>query len=337
MASFPQGSPADIQRWLKLLDQILESNQFETAQEAEAWLEKNSAGLSIEEFLRKFSPTDLSITHLDLANSLSTAEKAETPEIARSILINAISDAHIELKIPIKNATSEQQLWFTDELFLLLKIHLALAATYEVDSMFDEAIDQYKEMILLNSADFLNARQRLFSLYIMLGHLADARIVANQFPENQSSETLYHLALLRFLEAADEAEQAHQQTGDDEAAASWKDEKAASLIHSAFQQNPFLPLLMGHPRSFDLECPSEASLGSPAEAIIIMYSQAHLWLSDFLAFSWLNSESKKFQIKHTSWQQPFDDEWKSLIELLGGELTDAERIEFLQSLEELDL
>ena len=87
---------------------------------------------------------------------------------------------------------------------------------------------------------------------------------------------------------------------------------------------------MAHPRAFELDCPAEAAPGSPAEAIMILYASAHLWLSDFLALSWLLGGLKN----HRSRTSEHEVEWQQVLLLLGGEATDEERLEYLRNLEE---
>jgi hypothetical protein len=89
---------------------------------------------------------------------------------------------------------------------------------------------------------------------------------------------------------------------------------------------------MAHPRAFELSCPQEAEQGSPDEAVQVMFASAHLWLSDFLALSWLISRAKH----HAGDASVYDAEWEQLIQELGGEPSDEERFEYLRQLEELD-
>jgi hypothetical protein len=167
----------------------------------------------------------------------------------------------------------------------------------------------------------------------MDGRLEEAQQWLPDETDDESASILYQRALLRFLVAADEAEQAYQESGDEAAAASWEDAQANQWLRKAIRTNPFAARLIGHPRAFDLEYPAEAAAGSPAEGVKILFSSAHLWLSDFLALAWMLGELKQ----SPALPEEFAAEWSVLLEKLGGEPSDEERFTFLRSLEEMDL
>jgi hypothetical protein len=181
--------------------------------------------------------------------------------------------------------------------------------------------------------DSLGCAEKLFSLCVIDGRLSDARAWLDRLVADDSTILCYHRALLRFLEAADMAEQRYQESGDVEAATSWQDETANSLLTKALQQNPYVARLMAHPQAFQLDCPQGSESRSPAEAITVMYACAHLWLSDFLALSWLIGTAKNISCDITG----YECEWQQLLEKLGGEPSDEERFAYLRQLEEMDL
>jgi hypothetical protein len=137
----------------------------------------------------------------------------------------------------------------------------------------------------------------------------------------------------QFLLAADEAEQRYQQSGDVEEASAWQDATANRLLEVALAQNPYVAKIMGHPRAFELTGPLEVEQGSPEEAVVIMFTTAHLWLSDFLALSWMLAALKN----HPSEDVTHHAAWQKVLDQIGGEPTDEERFAFLRSLEEMDL
>jgi hypothetical protein len=64
-----------------------------------------------------------------------------------------------------------------------------------------------------------------------------------------------------------------------------------------------------------------------------MFTTAHLWLSDFLALSWMLAALKN----HPSEDVTHHAAWQKVLDQIGGEPTDEERFAFLRSLEEMDL
>ena len=316
-----------IEQWLKHLDAILEQHPFETAEEAEAWLRLQSENRSIDEFFETCA-----VPTVRLMSLWQRAENAQDPEKALALYEQAISDAEENLSQEIAAARREPLTWQEGKIQPYLWSMFGRAATREMLGDLAEAEQAYLEVWEADPLDSLGVVEKLFSLSLTDGRLADARAWLDRLAEEDSTIVLYHRALLRFLEAADNAEQAYHQNGDLAAASSWQDEKANELLNRALRRNPYVASLMAHPRAFELSCPSQAAIGSPAEAVLVMYATAHLWLSDFLALSWLIGQAKAF-----SGDAPtFRDDWQQLLHELGGEPSDEERFAYLRQLEEMD-
>lgn len=317
-----------IEQWLKHLDAILEQHQFETAEEAETWLRQQSENLSIDEFFERCATPAMRLTLL-----WQQAEQASDPEIAQRTFQKAIDHAEKELASEIAAARHHPASWSESTAHPYLLSLFGRAATAEMLGNLDEAEHFYRTAIEADALDSLGCAEKLFSLCVIDGRLAEARDWLDRLATDDSALVSYHRALLRFLEAADEAEQLYQETGDVAAAESWQDATANALLQLALERNPFVARLMAHPQAFQLDCPQEAPPGSPAEAITVMYATAHLWLSDFLALTWLIGAAKNFALEDnehfTSWQQ--------VLNQLGGEPSDEERYAYLRQLEEMDL
>lgn len=314
-----------IEEWLKRLDEILEHQQFETAAEAEAWIRGHADNRSVDEFLADCAPP-----HARIARVWKSAESAMNPAEAEDRYREVLRLGQEFFAADIAAARHDPALWQVEPARYHMQALFGLAACAEMQSQFDEAEEQYRAVLDLDPRDPLGAHEKIFGLCVMDGRLRDARTMLDAFAGASDSLHGYHRALLRFLEAADEAEQRYQQSGDIEAAASWHDNAANELLEKALDQNCHVARLMAHPRALELDCPAEAAPGSPAEAIMILYASAHLWLSDFLALSWLLGGLKN----HRSRTSGHEVEWQQVLLLLGGEATDEERLEYLRNLEE---
>lgn len=317
-----------IEEWLKRLDKILEHQKFETAEEAEAWLQEQTKNRSVDEFLSACAPPAAR-----LAQCWQQAEQSSNPTAARHHYKSALAIGREHFIAEIEAARGDPALWQQEPACHILNSLLGMAAACEMESRFEQAEELYREVLELDPADAWDVHEKIFSLCLMDGRLRDARQVFDRHNHGTSSASAYHAALLRFLEAADEAEERYQTTGDVEQAATWQDPQAQELLEIALRKNPFVAALMAHPRAFDLSCPQQAESGTPAEAVMIMYASAHLWLSDFLALSWLLGGAKA--VDYSS--HPFAADWQKILVELGGEPSDEERFAYLRSLEEMDL
>jgi hypothetical protein len=317
-----------IEHWLKRLDQILEHQQFESAAEAEEWMRKQVENRSVEEFLSENAPPAVRLQAL-----WDEAEKSQDAAVASELFARAVTLAETEFAGHIVLARQEPSKWEEGPAALYLSCLFGWAASCEALSEFAEAEAIYVRLHEEACGDPLGAREKLFSLCLMDGRLEEAQQWLHDETDDESASILYQRALLRFLVAADEAEQAYQESGDEAAAASWEDAQANKWLRKAIRTNPFAARLIGHPRAFDLEYPAEAAAGSPAEGVKILFSSAHLWLSDFLALAWMLGELKQ----SPALPEEFAAEWSVLLEKLGGEPSDEERFAFLRSLEEMDL
>jgi tetratricopeptide (TPR) repeat protein len=322
----PMSQP--IEQWLKHLDAILEQHQFETAEEAEAWLRQQSDNLSIDEFFERCATPAMRLTLL-----WQKAEQAEDPAEAHVAFQKAIDYAEQALALDIAEAQNDPNSWSNSAVHTYLLSLFGRAATAEMLGNLNEAEPFYLAVIEVDPVDSLGCAEKLFSLCVIDGRLAEARGWLDRLVDDDSTIISYHRALLRFLEAADEAEQHYQQTGDVAAAESWHDELANALLQLALEKNPYVARLMAHPQAFQLDCPQEYEPGSAAEAIAVMYATAHLWLSDFLALSWLIRGSKDFPLDGND----HFHSWQELLVQLGGEPSDEERFAYLRQLEEMDL
>jgi tetratricopeptide (TPR) repeat protein len=317
-----------IEKWLERLDEILQYHSFESADEAERWIREQAQGRTVEEFLAECATPKAKLRSL-----LQQAEIADDPQIAQRLFADAIEMAEHEIGEEIAAAKLDPDLWVEEPASFYLHAMMGMGASCEMASEFAQAKDYYQQVLELDSSDPWQARTKLFSLAVMEGYLSEAEQLLSQVPDDESTQVRYHRALLQFLLAADEAEQRYQQSGDVEEASAWQDATANQLLELALAQNSYVAKLMGHPRAFELTCPLEVEQGSPEEAIVIMFATAHLWLSDFLALSWMLAELKN----HPSEEVTHHAAWQKVLDQIGGEPTDEERFAFLRSLEEMDL
>ena len=317
-----------IEKWLERLDEILQYHSFESAEEAERWIREQANDRTVEEFL-----AECATPKAKLRNLLQQAEAADDPQLAKSLFADVIEIAEDQIGMEIAAAKLDPELWAEEPASFYLHAIMGLGVSCEMASQFAEAKVHYQQVLELDTSDPWQARTKLFSLAVMDGYLSEAAELLAQIPDDDSTQVRYHRALLQFLIAADEAEQRYQQSGDVEEASAWQDSKANKLLELAMAQNPYVAKLMGHPRSFELTCPNEVEQGSPAEAIVIMFATVHLWLSDFLALSWMLAAIKDGPTISAT----HDAAWQEVLSQIGGEPTDEERFAFLRSLEEMDL
>ena len=317
-----------IEQWLKRLDQILEHQQFETTAEAEEWMRKQVENRSVEEFLRENAPPEVRLQSL-----WEDAERAQDAAQASDLYARGVALAEEKFADALEVARRDSSKWEDGPAALYLSCLFGWAASCEAMSNFAEAERLYVRVFSEAAGDPVGAGEKLFSLCVMDGRLEDAAQWLPNESDGAAAAVKYQRALLRFLLAADEAEQAYQQSGDVEAASTWEDAQANEWLSMAMRANPYAARLIGHPRAFDLEYPAEAAAGSPAEGVKILFSSAHLWLSDFLALAWMLGELKQ----SPALPEKFAAEWSILLEKLGGEPSDEERFAFLRSLEEMDL
>lgn len=317
-----------IEQWLKQLDKILEHQQFETAEEAEAWMRQQAENRSVEEFLLENAPPAARLKAL-----WDEAETSPDAAVASELFARGVTLAETEFAAEIALARDDSSKWADEPATIYLSCLLGLAASCEASSEFLLAEELYSRLYSEVVGDPFGVSEKLFSLCVMDGRLEEAMQWLPEETAEESASILYQRALLRFLLAADEAEQAYQESGDVDAASSWEDAQANEWMRKAIRANPYAARLIGHPRAFDLEYPADAEAGSPEEGVRILFSSAHLWLSDFLALAWMLGE-----LKHApTLPEKFAAEWAVLLEKLGGEPTDEERFAFLRSLEEMDL
>jgi tetratricopeptide (TPR) repeat protein len=316
-----------IEQWLKQLDAILEQHQFETAEEAEAWLLEQSQNRSIDEFFEQCGPPLLRLRWM-----WQRAEQAQDPQSALSMYEEAIAHAEVTLAAEINEARLDEIGCPDSPLHPYLCCLFGSAGCREMLGQLDEAETMYRKVWDADPMDSLGVAEKLFSLCLTDGRLHEARTWLDRLNDDDSTILCYHRALLRFLEAADLAEQAYQESGDVEAARAWEDAEANRLLDLALRSNPYVAAIMAHPRAFEMACPQEVTSGSPAEAVQVMFASAHLWLSDFLALHWLIGRSHYFPLQ----DHVHSGEWHRLLEELGGEPTDEERLAYLRQLEEMD-
>lgn len=318
---------APIEQWLKHLDAILEQHRFETAEEAEAWLMEQSQNRTIEEFFEQCGTPVLRLTML-----WQRAEQAQDPQAAIEIYDRAIAHAEESLAEEIEQARKDPATWSESKAYPYLCCLSGRAGCMEMLGELDRAEAAYHRVWYADPLDSSGVAEKLFSLCLTDGRLVEARSWLDRLADDDGTALCYHRALLRFLEAADVAEQAYQETGDVNAAHSWENPEANRLLDLALQRNPFVAAIMAHPRAFALECAQQAPLGSPAEAVQVMFASAHLWLSDFLALHWLLGRAQGFSMQDSL----YSADWHRMVEELGGEPTDEERIAYLRQLEEMD-
>jgi len=316
-----------IEQWLKHLDAILEQHPFETAEEAEAWLREQSQNRTIEEFFEQCGTPVLRLTML-----WQRAEQAEDPQAALELYDRAIAHAEESLAEEIEQARQDPATWPESKVYSYLCCLSGRAGCMEMLGALDHAEAAYLQVWDADPLDSFGVAEKLFSLCLTDGRLSDARSWLDRLADDDGTTLCYHRALLRFLEAADVAEQAYQETGDVAAAHAWEDPEANRLLDLALQRNPFVAAIMAHPRAFELEFPKEAPWGSPAEAVQVMFASAHLWLSDFLALHWLIGRSQRFSLQ----DHLHSAAWRCMLDELGGEPTDEERVAYLRQLEEMD-
>ena len=317
-----------IEQWLERLDEILQYHSFESAEEAERWIREQAKERTVEEFLAECATPKAKLRAL-----LQQAEAADDPQVAQRLFADAIAMAEQQMGVEIAAAKLDPELWAEEPASYYLHAMMGLGASCEMASEFSQAKVHYQQVLELDSSDPWQARTKLFSLAVMEGYLSEAEELLAQVPDDDSTQVCYHRALLQFLLAADEAEQRYQQSGDEEEASAWQDATANRLLEVALAQNPYVAKIMGHPRAFELTCPLEVEQGSPEEAVVIMFTTAHLWLSDFLAVSWMLAALKN----HPSEDVTHHAAWQKVLDQIGGEPTDEERFAFLRSLEEMDL
>ena len=130
-----------IEQWLKQLDAILEQHQFETAEEAEAWLLEQSQNRSIDEFFEQCGPPLLRLRWL-----WQRAEQAQDPQMALSIYEEAIAHAETALAAEIQDARSNPSAWPESPLHPYLCCLFGIAGCREMLGQLDEAETMYRKV-----------------------------------------------------------------------------------------------------------------------------------------------------------------------------------------------
>ncbi|NYE03645.1 tetratricopeptide (TPR) repeat protein [Bacillus niacini] len=129
-------------------------------------------------------------------------------------------------------------------------------ALYQLGKL-SEAIQQYEEILVLNTNDNLGARYMLFALYLDKAELSKAEKLLKQY-EEETAYGLYNKVLLELLKNGLSA-------------------KAARILKEAKKQNPnVIPFLTGKKR-LPKHMPEYHSWGDVNEAIIYVDAHLHLW------------------------------------------------------------
>ncbi|MEH7491288.1 SEC-C metal-binding domain-containing protein [Neobacillus niacini] len=120
-----------------------------------------------------------------------------------------------------------------------------------------EAIQQYEEMLVLNTNDNLGARYMLFVLYLDKGEMSKAEKLLKQY-EEESAHGLYNKLLLEVLKNGFST-------------------KATKILKEAKRQNSFvIPFLTGKKR-VPKHMPEYHGWGDENEAVIYADEHLHLW------------------------------------------------------------
>ncbi len=314
-----------IESWLRQLDAICEAQGFETAEEAQAWLKEMSEGCSIEDFFDQHSP---SASHL-LA-ILNAAEQQQSPETALPLYERAvrIGERFFAQSIIAPDALSPEADAPPSSLHLYIAALAGLAACQEWTMQAESAVLTYQKMLHADPQDQAGAFDKLFCLLVTQGRIAEAREFLESC-QRRDSFFLYNKALIAILEASD-AIAWNEAQGDAAEPLSTSTSPDAPSLDQALRANRYLPHILTHPRSMQIECTEEPQPGSPAEALSIAQTSAHLWLGDWAALDALIRQAPRFPISHGG----FEQEWQRLLVAMGGDVSSQERLDYLHAIEE---
>jgi hypothetical protein len=312
---------------LEQLDAICEEQGFETADEAQAWLKEMSQGCSIEEFFDQHSP---SASHL-LA-ILHAAEQQQSPESALPLYERAarVGERFFSRSIITPDAQSSVPDERSSSLQLYTAALAGLAACQEWTLQAEPAALTYRKMLHADPQDQAGAFDKLFCLLVTQGRIAEASEFLEAHPR-PGSFFLYNKALLAILEASDaHAWNEANEHRPEEESLSGSAPCVTPALDQALRANRYLPHILTHPRSMHMECVDELQPGSPAEALAIAQTCAHLWLGDWAALEALIVHAPRFPISHGG----YNDEWQRLLHTMGGDVSQEERLAYLQAIEE---
>jgi tetratricopeptide (TPR) repeat protein len=308
-----------IESWLRQLDAICEAQGFETAEEAQAWLQQMSEGCSIEEFFDQHSPSESHLLAI-----LNSAEQQQSPEAALPLYERAVrvGERFFAQSIIAPDASPSSLHLYTAAL-------AGLAACQEWTLQAEQAVLTYQKMLHADPQDQAGAFDKLFCLLVTQGRIAEAR----EFLESRQrtdSFFLYNKALIAILEASDAIAWNEAQADADEPIITTSAPLDAPSLDQALRANRYLPHILTHPRSMQIDSTDEPLAGSPAEALTIAQTSAHLWLGDWAALEALIRQAPRFPISHGG----FEPEWQRLLHGMGGDVSQEDRLAYLQAIEE---
>jgi tetratricopeptide (TPR) repeat protein len=131
-----------------------------------------------------------------------------------------------------------------------------------------EAIDHYQEMLRLNPGDNQGIRYILLTCYMTEGIDAEAERLLGEYENDASATWLYNWALLRYRQ---------EKMG----------KKAKSRLQEAMKYNPHVPAYLLGRKRLPRQLPPYVGFGDENEAVAYVAEAGHLWAQEEGALDWL--------------------------------------------------
>ncbi|OBR68900.1 hypothetical protein A7K91_25800 [Paenibacillus oryzae] len=141
-----------------------------------------------------------------------------------------------------------------------MRAKLGFAQSCEMMGNMPEAIRHYQEMLELNPNDNQGVRELLLTAYLETEEWNSAKLLINQYNEDGTAAFNYSRALVEY-------------------SLNGKSAHLTSLIKTAVSHNPFVPPYLQGKKQLPRSIPSVIGFGDEREAVVYVSMNRHLWLA----------------------------------------------------------
>lgn len=277
-------SHLNAEREIAAIHKLLEEQEFETIEEANAFLQQNlnrkpeparSKKATKEE--QALDMLHAAINEPNLERKIQLAQKALQLDPANGDAYNVLADCAAtpkEMAYFYKQAMQVEEKRLGTDLFKENEGHFwgflptrpymrAKKGYAEACAMMDkmpEAIQHYEELLKLNPNDNQGVRELLVSAYIETLNWKAAEKLIEQYKDDRTATFMYSRILVEYG--------LHGKTA-----------KLNGMIRNATGQNPFVPAYLQGKKRLPSEMPEYIGFGDDREAIVYALLNRHLWLT----------------------------------------------------------
>lgn len=320
----PAGGSRDIERMMKAVRKIAASQEFESPEDFQNFLNAHVVGRPPEELAAMLEdggprtpleqadrlmdeiPEDalpeeyvrtakqaLTLSEDCIAAWLELGIQEEDAAKAMERFEQGIARGRVRFKEQIEAATAERGLWGWIEARDFMRLLHEVARLQEVFGAAEAAIAIYQEMLALNPNDNQGIRGDLLRLLLVFRRLEDGRKLLDAFPNDAMTDMAHGRAFVSIVEAMDRSGFDLPDTPGSSSELLKRlgpeFDQARMELKRAVKLNPFVALFIVHPGLMEVEIDEMAVFGGPYEAAEHARKWCALWYVSGLPFLLLNS------------------------------------------------